>query len=118
MPEGGLPGRSARGEAGLQQIAARGGLPVQHLAGAEHAGQRLQRLQALLTRQQTEFAASLVGQRLETLVEKPGRQARQAVGRSPWLQPVILDESAGRIGDIVRVRITRLGTNSLYGEAA
>ncbi|MCO5064119.1 MAG: tRNA (N6-isopentenyl adenosine(37)-C2)-methylthiotransferase MiaB [Rhizobiaceae bacterium] len=94
--------------------------------GAELSGQlaesvkdeRLQRLQALLTRQQNEFAASLVGRSFETLIEKPGRREGQAVGRSPWLQPVILDESVGQIGDIVNVRITRLGTNSLYGEAA
>jgi len=80
--------------------------------------ERLQRLQALVTRQQNEFAASLVGKRFQTLIEKSGRQENQLVGRSPWLQPVILDESAGGIGDIVNVRITRLGTNSLYGEAA
>jgi tRNA-2-methylthio-N6-dimethylallyladenosine synthase len=93
--------------------------------GAELGGQvpedmkdeRLQRLQKLLTRQQNEFAASLLGRDFETLIEKAGRQKGQVVGRSPWLQPVIVDESAGRIGDIVRVRITRLGTNSLYGEA-
>jgi phosphate starvation-inducible PhoH-like protein len=29
------------------------------------------------------------------------------VGRSPWLQPVIVDEKAGEIGDIVSVRITK-----------
>ncbi|RFC68590.1 MULTISPECIES: tRNA (N6-isopentenyl adenosine(37)-C2)-methylthiotransferase MiaB [Mesorhizobium] len=80
--------------------------------------ERLQRLQALLTRQQNEFAASLVGKSFQTLIEKRGRQDDQLVGRSPWLQPVIVDESAGGIGDIVNVRITRLGTNSLYGEAA
>jgi tRNA-2-methylthio-N6-dimethylallyladenosine synthase len=80
--------------------------------------ERLQRLQSLLTRQQNNFAASLIGQRFETLIEKPGRMSGQTVGRSPWLQPVIVDESAGGIGDIVQVRITRLGTNSLYGEAA
>jgi len=80
--------------------------------------ERLQRLQALLTRQQNEFAGSLVGKSFQTLIEKRGRQAHQVVGRDPWLQPVIVDESAGGIGDIVKVRITRLGTNSLYGEAA
>ena len=80
--------------------------------------ERLQRLQALLTRHQNEFAASLVGKTFQTLIEKPGRRPGQAVGRSPWLQPVIVDEKAGKIGDIVDVRITGLGTNSLYGEAA
>ena len=80
--------------------------------------ERLQRLQALLTRQQREFAAGLVGRTVDALIEKPGREAGQRVGRSPWLQPVIVDESTGEIGDIVSVRITRAGQNSLFAEAA
>ena len=51
------------------------------------------------------------------IIEKPGRNAGQLVGRSPWLQPVIVDETAGRIGDIVDVRITDTGANSLFAEA-
>ena len=72
--------------------------------------ERLQRLQALLAEQQQEFAASLVGREIDLLIEKPGREAGQLVGRSPWLQPVIVDEKAGEIGDIVKVRITGAGT--------
>ncbi|RVC57238.1 tRNA (N6-isopentenyl adenosine(37)-C2)-methylthiotransferase MiaB [Mesorhizobium sp. M4B.F.Ca.ET.088.02.2.1] len=53
-----------------------------------------------------------------TLIEKPGRQAGQKVGRSPWLQPVIVDEKAGEIGDIIEVRITRTGYSSLFAELA
>ena len=79
--------------------------------------ERLQRLQALLVRQQQDFAAGLVGRRTTVLVEKPGRRPGQWVGRSPWLMPVILDEKPGEIGDIVDVRITRTGTNSLHAEA-
>ena len=54
--------------------------------------------------------------RSNALIEKPGRQPGQRVGRSPWLQPVIVDETAGEIGDIVNVRITRTGHNSLFAE--
>lgn len=78
--------------------------------------ERLQRLQALLSRQQREFAASLVGRDIELLLEKPGRMPGQRVGRSPWLQPVIVDETAGEIGDIVNVRITEAGSNSLFAQ--
>jgi tRNA-2-methylthio-N6-dimethylallyladenosine synthase len=78
---------------------------------------RLQRLQALLTAQQTAFSASLVGRTVEVLIEKAGRHAGQRVGRSPFLQPVIVDESAGEIGDIIAARIVRAGPNSLFGEA-
>ncbi|TPO02257.1 tRNA (N6-isopentenyl adenosine(37)-C2)-methylthiotransferase MiaB [Mesorhizobium sp. B1-1-5] len=80
--------------------------------------ERLQALQALLLRQQQDFGLSLVGRTIGTLIEKPGRQAGQKVGRSPWLQPVIVDDKAGGIGDIIDVRITRTGYNSLFAELA
>ena len=78
--------------------------------------QRLQRLQALLAEQQREFTAAMAGKTIDLLIEKPGRQPGQRVGRSPWLQPVIVDETAGEIGDIIDVRITRTGQNSLFAE--
>ncbi|MER9841585.1 tRNA (N6-isopentenyl adenosine(37)-C2)-methylthiotransferase MiaB [Mesorhizobium australicum] len=80
--------------------------------------ERLQRLQALLLKQQQDFGLSLMGSTIDTLIEKPGRQAGQKVGRSPWLQPVIVDENAGEIGDIIKVRITKTGYNSLFAELA
>ncbi|SFT63660.1 tRNA (N6-isopentenyl adenosine(37)-C2)-methylthiotransferase MiaB [Mesorhizobium sp. YR577] len=80
--------------------------------------ERLQRLQALLLDQQRAFGTSLVSKTVEVLIEKPGRQAGQIVGRSPWLQPVILDETAGEIGDIIRARITGTGHASLFAERA
>ncbi|MBA3449063.1 MAG: tRNA (N6-isopentenyl adenosine(37)-C2)-methylthiotransferase MiaB [Pseudaminobacter sp.] len=79
---------------------------------------RLQRLQALLMEQQSGFAVSLVGKTIDALIEKSGRQAGQLVGRSLWLQPVILDETSGEIGDIIKVRITRAGQTSLFAEPA
>ena len=78
--------------------------------------ERLHALQALLVEQQQAFTASMVGRTMSTLIEKPGRQPGQKVGRSPWLQPVIVDEKAGGIGDIIEVRITRPGFNSLHAE--
>ncbi|GAB5507291.1 MAG: tRNA (N6-isopentenyl adenosine(37)-C2)-methylthiotransferase MiaB [Rhizobiaceae bacterium] len=77
---------------------------------------RLQELQALLTKQQHAFAESLVGREIDLLLEKHGRHAGQLIGRSPWLQPVIVDEKAAGIGDIVPVRITRTGANSLFAD--
>ena len=78
---------------------------------------RLDRLQALLTAQSRAFAAQCIGRTIDLLIEKPGRDAGQLVGRSPWLQPVIVDAKAGEIGDIVRVRITEAGTNSFFAMA-
>jgi tRNA-2-methylthio-N6-dimethylallyladenosine synthase len=89
-------------------------LPLQ--VAEDVKNERLQRLQALLYEQQTAFAASLVGSEIDLVIEKPGRNPGQRVGRSPWLQPVIVDEMAGEIGDIVRVRITKAGPNSLFSE--
>ena len=80
--------------------------------------ERLQRLQELLNRQQRDFAAAKVGLAMDVLIEKQGREQGQMVGRSPWLQPVIVDEKAGRIGEIVPVRIIRTGTYALHSEPA
>ncbi|MET3792974.1 tRNA (N6-isopentenyl adenosine(37)-C2)-methylthiotransferase MiaB [Aquamicrobium terrae] len=80
--------------------------------------ERLQRLQALLGEQQQAFTASMIGRTMSTLIEKPGRQPGQKVGRSPWLQPVIVDEKVAEIGDIIDVRITKTGHNSLFAEPA
>ncbi len=76
---------------------------------------RLQRLQALLTRQQTEFQESMVGRILPVLLEKPGRDPGQLVGKTPWLNMVHLQADPELIGRIVPVRIERAVRNSLSG---
>jgi tRNA-2-methylthio-N6-dimethylallyladenosine synthase len=78
--------------------------------------ERLQRLQALLGVQQHEFLESRVGMTFDALIEKPGRRPGQKIGRSPWLQPVIVDEAAGEIGDIITLRITKAGPANLFAE--
>ncbi|MCR9122212.1 MAG: tRNA (N6-isopentenyl adenosine(37)-C2)-methylthiotransferase MiaB [Phyllobacteriaceae bacterium] len=80
--------------------------------------ERLQRLQALLGEQQAAFMKSLEGRQITVLLEKPGREPGQLVGRSPWLQPVICDETVGKIGDSVTVRIERASANSLISSEA
>jgi tRNA-2-methylthio-N6-dimethylallyladenosine synthase len=37
------------------------------------------------------------------------------VGKSPYLQPVQIEGSLGRIGEIVRAEIVSAGANSLFG---
>ncbi|MDQ6435547.1 tRNA (N6-isopentenyl adenosine(37)-C2)-methylthiotransferase MiaB [Mesorhizobium sp. LHD-90] len=80
--------------------------------------ERLQQLQALLAEHQHDFTQSRVGMRFDVLIEKPGRRPGQRAGRSPWLQPVIVDETAGEIGDIVPVRIARVEGTTLFAETA
>ena len=77
---------------------------------------RLQRLQALLSRQQAAFQAALVGRELPVLVEKPGRLPGQMVGRSPYLNAVHLALSPETAGTIVAARIVSAETNSLGAE--
>ncbi|MEM6357040.1 MAG: tRNA (N6-isopentenyl adenosine(37)-C2)-methylthiotransferase MiaB [Pseudomonadota bacterium] len=79
---------------------------------------RLARLQALLAEQQAAFQTSMVGRRMDVLVEKPGRHEGQMVGRSPWLQPVHFDASPGTRGQLVPVNILSAGTNSLAARLA
>ncbi|KQQ56478.1 (dimethylallyl)adenosine tRNA methylthiotransferase [Rhizobium sp. Leaf311] len=80
--------------------------------------ERLERLQALLLKQQHDFAASLVGRTMDILLEKPGRMPGQLIGRSPWLQSVNVNAKDMKIGDIIHVRITATGPNSLFAEVA
>ncbi|MEM7068845.1 MAG: tRNA (N6-isopentenyl adenosine(37)-C2)-methylthiotransferase MiaB [Pseudomonadota bacterium] len=79
----------------------------------EVKSERLQLLQALLNEQQVAFNASCVGRRVDILLEKKGRKDGQLIGRSPWLQSIIVDESLGKPGDMVHVEITGAGPNSL-----
>ena len=74
------------------------------------------RLIALLTEQQTAFNAAQAGRTLNVLFDKPGRHGRQAVGRSPYLQSVHVDDADHLIGQIVPVQITAGQQNSLSGQ--
>ena len=80
--------------------------------------ERLERLQALLLKQQADFAKSCVGRVIDLLLEKPGRMPGQVIGRSPWLQSVNVDAKTSQIGDIISVRIIGTGPNSLFAEPA
>ena len=80
--------------------------------------ERLARLQEFLLKQQQEFSRSLIGREIDLLLEKPGRMPGQLIGRSPWLQSVNVDANASKIGDIINVRITAAGPNSLFAEVA
>ena len=76
---------------------------------------RLHELQALIAAQQAEFNAALVGRTVPVLLEKPGRDPGQLVGRSPYLQSVHIQGDPALIGSIVDTHITAVGTNSLSG---
>ncbi|MGZ5939726.1 MAG: tRNA (N6-isopentenyl adenosine(37)-C2)-methylthiotransferase MiaB [Rhizomicrobium sp.] len=76
---------------------------------------RLQALQNLLLEQRVAFDASCKGRVIDVLFEKSGRQAGQAIGRSPYLQAVHVEDAASLIGGIHRVQIDAVFPNSLKG---
>jgi tRNA-2-methylthio-N6-dimethylallyladenosine synthase len=76
---------------------------------------RLQALNALLLEQQDAFKQACAGLTMDVLFEKPGRRAGQAVGRSPYLQSVHVDDAAHLIGQMARVKIESVYPNSLKG---
>jgi tRNA-2-methylthio-N6-dimethylallyladenosine synthase len=84
------------------------------LAGGAKA-ERLARLQELIDRHQGAFNQACAGKSFDVLFEKPGRRPGQVVGRSPYLQPVHVIAPSSLIGEIARVGITGIGSNSLSG---
>jgi tRNA-2-methylthio-N6-dimethylallyladenosine synthase len=84
----------------------------------DEKAERLQRLQAVITRHQRSFNAGFAGCDMDILLEKPGRLPGQLVGRSPYLQAVQVMAPANLIGSVRRVTVTEVGTNSLFGALA
>ena len=83
---------------------------------AEHVkDDRLQRLQALITRQQRAAQDAMVGQEVGVLFEKPGRLVGQMVGKSDHLHAVHVTAKGVSPGDLRQVKIVESGANSLAG---
>ncbi|QBQ49418.1 tRNA (N6-isopentenyl adenosine(37)-C2)-methylthiotransferase MiaB [Brevundimonas naejangsanensis] len=96
----------------------RPGTPAATMAAqvpAAVAKERLHALQALLTEQQVAFNRSLAGRVLPVLFEKKGRHGAQAIGRSPYLQSVHVEDADQLIGRIFPVEIVSGQQNSLSG---
>ncbi len=96
----------------------RPGTPAASMAdqvAPELADERLQRLQALITKCQHAFNEATVGRNTDVLLERAGKKPGQKIGKSPWLQSVHLLTDAP-IGAIVPVEIVSAGPNSVAGE--
>lgn len=76
---------------------------------------RLHRLQALLAETSTAFNAGTVGRTCDILIERRGRQPGQWIGKSPWLQSVVVTNPSLKVGDILTVEIVKAGPNSVEG---
>ncbi len=99
------------------KYSARPGTPAAEkpAVAADVADARLQELQALITTQQRAAQEAMVGREVGVLYEKAGRMAGQMVGKSDHLHTVHVVDPTARVGDLVRVRITESGPNSLGG---
>jgi tRNA-2-methylthio-N6-dimethylallyladenosine synthase len=74
--------------------------------------ERLQRLQAALNRDQLAFNQASVGRRCAVLVERGGKLPGQMLGKSPWLQSVLVTTDAA-VGSLLDVEITAGGPKSV-----
>ncbi len=74
--------------------------------------ERLQLLQGLLNEQQHRFNQAALGRRTNVLLERLGKKPGQKIGKSPWLQSVIVDTDLP-IGSLIEVDIQTAGPNSL-----
>ncbi|URW75144.1 tRNA (N6-isopentenyl adenosine(37)-C2)-methylthiotransferase MiaB [Sphingomonas donggukensis] len=98
----------------------RPGTPAADMAGqiaAEVMDDRLQRLQAVLNRDQEAFNQATVGKRCTILIERAGKKPGQMLGKSPWLQSVIVEDGPP-VGSLIEVDIVAAWPNSLVGVAA
>ncbi len=74
---------------------------------------RLQELQAVLRDQQHAFNRAQVGRSFEVLFTGPGRHPGQSAGRSPYLQPVVVNDADIAPGTLHTVKIVQSNPNSL-----
>jgi len=103
------------------KFSSRPGTPAAAMAGQVDEAvkaERLTRLQALLSAQQSGFNNSKIGEILPVLITGRGRKPGQAHGRSPYLQAVHFPDAMAKPGEVVAVRIAAATQNSLAGVAA
>jgi tRNA-2-methylthio-N6-dimethylallyladenosine synthase len=82
--------------------------------------ERLGRLQDIIEDRQSAFQRGCIGQSFDVLFERPGKLSGQlisgqVVGRTPQQLTVQVMAPSSLIGDIATVRITGVGTNTLFG---
>jgi tRNA-2-methylthio-N6-dimethylallyladenosine synthase len=80
--------------------------------------ERLARLQQLVREQAGTFNKATVGRTVSVLFAGTGKRVGQALGYSPWLQPVHVDDGARLIGRMAEVEIVGATTASLTGRLA
>ena len=77
---------------------------------------RLSKLQETILLYQQEFQQNLVGSIQEVLIEKIGKLNGQYVGRTPYMNPVVIKSKENQIGKILPIKIFATNGLSLSGE--
>ena len=106
------------GQAYSFKYSPRPGTPAADRAHVDEAekNDRLARLQALLSEHQADFQNSMVGKTLPVLLEKPGRNPGQMIGKSEFLHAVHMDATPDLVGKIVQAKVLWSERNSLAAE--
>ena len=78
--------------------------------------ERMQRLMKLISTQQLRFNRQMVGTTQPVLIERLGRKDGQVIGKTPWMQSVVLENAVHMMGRLVDVRIDEAYEFSLKGE--
>ena len=77
---------------------------------------RLSKLQETILLYQQEFQQNLVGSVQEVLIEKIGKLNGQYIGRTPYMNPVVIKSKENQIGKILPIKICATNGLSLSGE--
>ena len=78
--------------------------------------ERMQRLLKLIGTQQLRFNRRMVGTTQPVLIERMGKKPGQVIGKTPYMQSVVLENAVHRMGTLVDVAITEAYELSLKGE--
>lgn len=78
--------------------------------------ERLKRLQELLASQQLTFNQSIVGTIQNVLFEKKGNKPGQLIGKTPYMQSVVIEAPERLLGQILPIKILHATQNSVRGE--
>ncbi|HEX7854307.1 MAG TPA: tRNA (N6-isopentenyl adenosine(37)-C2)-methylthiotransferase MiaB [Sphingobium sp.] len=82
--------------------------------------ERLKLLQAEIIAGQVAFNQGCLGRVTQVLLDRVGRHPGQLVGKSPWLQSVVVENATAgsSIGDMLMVELLTAGPNSIGGRIA
>ncbi len=78
--------------------------------------ERLQALQELLREQQAGFNAAMAGRRVQVLLDRVGKKPGQLLGRSSYMQSVVIEAPTAGIGQMLEAEVTAGYLNSLIAQ--